>query len=829
MWAGNILATSGLGTWLTFTHLSTKSLGIHLDTFHDTILPCDAHRRWLSCISIAFHESSAMEGYSRSASRQSVSRPVSATPSAPSTPRSRPALRASSLESSRKFAPNASIVLVGIRGCGKTSLGYIAARALGRRLVESDDEFERKTGCTRAQFLKRNGQNEEEYRLQERQVMESMLVNYERDAIITCGVGSLETVGQALLKRYALTHPVVHVIRGSEYIRQWLRLPKGSKLMQRLEESDRSHRLCSNFEFYNYYDGGTSMASGPASESISPTPGGSRSPRYTGMLQRTQEDFVRFLNLIMGFNDETLQVLTSKIKAATACPIDRVYTYALRIYYWQLDSVDLAALECGADAIEIEVLASDVMGQSLAVDSPWISKLSETFALLRRKLKTPIIFHVNHQSLLQSLSTSNCDELYLELLYLGLRMGTEFLTVDIDLEEEHIKHLRAAKGSSMLIGYFEDLRPTQLGWDDPSRLRRHTKATRVGCDIIRISQTASVDEDNISIRRFKQQATFKDDAKPLMAYNLGRLGRVSFCYNSILTPVTHPLLRQKPKDKHSWFTLKELSALIYDLGLVDPLQYFLFGANIEYSLSPALHNAGYAATGLPHTYQIYQTARFSDIELLLQDPSFGGCSVSLPYKIEVPKRASSMSVEAQAIGACNTIIPIRASQKDGRSTLSSRSGKVVGFHGENTDWISMFIVIRRNLSPANQIRSQTTGLVIGAGGMARAAIYALMRLDVSNILIYNRTVANAEKVAAHFREVAQNMQKTSRSFKSVKHYFTVIKSLEDSWPADLEQPTIIISCVPAHQIGDSPAPNLNIPISWLQSVNGGVIVEVCGL
>ena len=99
----------------------------------------------------------------------------------------------------------------------------------------------------------------------------------------------------------------------------------------------------------------------------------------------------------------------------------------------------------------------------------------------------------------------------------------------------------------------------------------------------------------------------------------------------------------------------------------------------------------------------------------------------------------------------------------------------------------------------------------------------------SNILIYNRTVANAEKVAAHFREVAQNMQKTSRSFKSVKHYFTVIKSLEDSWPADLEQPTIIISCVPAHQIGDSPAPNLNIPISWLQSVNGGVIVEVCGL
>lgn len=768
----------------------------------------------------------SMEGLGRFVSRQTMSRPVSATPSAPSTPRSRPTQRASSLESSRKFASNASIVLVGIRGCGKTSLGYIAARALGRRLVESDDEFERKTGCTRAQFLKRNGQNEEEYRLQERQVMESMLLNNERDAIITCGVGSLETVGQALLKRYALTHPVIHVIRGSEYIREWLRIPKESKLMQRLEESDRTHRLCSNFEFYNYYDGGTSSASGTVSGIMSPMPGGPRSPRYTGMLQRTQEDFIRFVNLIMGFNDETMQVLTSKIKAATLCPIDRVYTYALKIYYWQLETVDIAQLECGADAVEVEVLASDVMGQSLAADSSWISQLSERFAILRRKVRTPIIFHVNRQSFLRSLSPSNCDELYRELLYLGLRMGTEFLTVDIDLEEHLIEQLRAAKGSTILIGYHEDLSPTQLGWDDPSRLRRHTKATRLGCDIIRISQTASVDEDNVAIRRFKQQATFKHDAKPLMAYNLGRLGRISFCFNSILTPVTHPLLREKPKDKNSWFTLQELSAIVYDLGLLDPLQYYLFGANVEYSLSPALHNAGYAATGLPHTYQTFQTANFSDIEILLQDPSFGGCSVSLPYKIEVPKRASSMSMEAQAIGACNTIIPIRASKLDGGSTLSGRLGKVIGFHGENTDWISMFIVIRRSLSPANQIRPQTTGLVIGAGGMARAGIYALMRLDVPNIFVYNRTLENAEKVVAHFREVTKNMQKASRSSKPVRHQFTIIKSLEDSWPADFEQPTIIISCIPAHQIGDFPAANLNIPISWLQSINGGVIVEV---
>jgi hypothetical protein len=60
---------------------------------------------------------------------------VSSITNGKNTPETQPILKASSVKTSRRFAPNASIVLVGIRGCGKTSLGYIAARALGRRLV----------------------------------------------------------------------------------------------------------------------------------------------------------------------------------------------------------------------------------------------------------------------------------------------------------------------------------------------------------------------------------------------------------------------------------------------------------------------------------------------------------------------------------------------------------------------------------------------------------------------------------------------------------------------------------------------------------------------
>jgi hypothetical protein len=73
-----------------------------------------------------------------------MEKPLSGSPLHLPTPRQ--TVKVSALATSRVFEPNASIVFVGTRGCGKTSLGYIAARALGRRLVEADDEFERKTG-----------------------------------------------------------------------------------------------------------------------------------------------------------------------------------------------------------------------------------------------------------------------------------------------------------------------------------------------------------------------------------------------------------------------------------------------------------------------------------------------------------------------------------------------------------------------------------------------------------------------------------------------------------------------------------------------------------
>src|SRR6266536_38706 len=73
----------------------------------------------------------------------------------------------------RTFDPDASLVLVGIRGCGKRSLGFIAATALNRRFITEDHYFDEVTGLSRQDYLRQHGN--EEFHQQEIQVLQMML------------------------------------------------------------------------------------------------------------------------------------------------------------------------------------------------------------------------------------------------------------------------------------------------------------------------------------------------------------------------------------------------------------------------------------------------------------------------------------------------------------------------------------------------------------------------------------------------------------------------------------------------------------------------------
>ena len=787
-----------------------------------------------------------------------ASRKASQEPNTPraSQPPPNRATPSHALRTLRSFSPRASIVLIGIRGTGKSSLAIIACTALGRRLIDADQYFMRTTGSSRASFRKARGVTE--YRVREVEVMKSMLMDNEKDCIIACGPGCLEESGQPLLQEYAKTHPVIHVLRDLESIRSYLRIESEEKIRRLLELCEPMYRACSNLEFYNMSERATQSSFDVQSMALELSPGrqSSASPYLT--LKHAEQVFVQFINFVMGRNASLPRL---EIRDPLTVESTR-YTYALSVNLSTLmtRNLDMEDLESGVDALELRIDLAATVGENRRQISSTLTAISAQFAFLRRYITVPIIYHVE-TTLIQGTETSSTgtierpslsEEAYFELLHHGVRLGAEYVTVDLWRHDKNIRELLTVKGLTQLIGDFFADSPGPGAWDKEDRFEVYKRARELGCDIVRIAQPAYSMEDNIAVQQF----THRIDAlptphPPVIAYNTDLRGRHSCCFNRLLTPVTHPVLQNNKQSNLSpSITAREAQEALYKSFVLDKMHFYIFGASVMYSLSPAMHNGAYAACGMPHDYSIRQSSSLEELDALVKDPNFGGASITLPYKTQVISRLSLASAHARAIGAVNTVIPIRA-RRDGRTSTEidlqsqrNRAGPVLALYGDNTDWIGIKTCIHRNLSPANAITPRTVSLIIGAGGMARAAIYAMIQLGVRNVLLYNRSLQKAESLAHHYNSqtvfenitsltsVSLDEGKTSdptaspRLASRPRTVVTILKSLHEPWPTDLRQPTIIVCCVPAHSIGGNPAPNFTVPKQWLESPTGGVVMEV---
>ncbi|KAL4791751.1 type I 3-dehydroquinase-domain-containing protein [Aspergillus venezuelensis] len=749
------------------------------------------------------------------------------------------------LQTQRKFSPNVSIVLIGIRGTGKSSLAVMLAATYGRRLIEAERYFQQVTGRCRAAYRKEHPLPE--YRRQEAVVMESMLREHSEGCVIVCGPGDVERNGQMLLREYAKTHPIIHIVRDLGSIQAYLKVRDTEKVRRFLELSGPIYRACSNLEFSNVSEKG-----------IGDQPLVKDSQHYTQwdaevdqraqtstpflMLKRLQRDFVRFV----AFSTGNLPELRNQLSPFPLHmqPIEsRKYTYSATVPISALleRDLDIEELESTADAFEVKIDLSATPSAHLGTDSSFADSISQTVATVRRNIIVPLIYHVDSTIYSARETTRRSNTAYLELVQHGLRLAPEFVTVDLSYDDSLLSQIIATKGSSKVIGHYASSQPPPRGWEDPEYLAIYERAKKLGCDMARLTQPAASIDDNSAVERFRHHIkTLPGPQLPIIAYNSGALGRQSCCFNPILTPVIpRPLISEAGTKGLPSLTIKEAQDALYNSFVLDPMQFFVFGANTTYSLSPAMHNAAFKLRGMPHRYSIHQTPTLRGINALVENPNFGGTSVSLPYKTEVIPLLHSMSPHARAIGAVNTLIPIRDLSITTDNALDfekSRSGPIKALHGDNTDWIGICNCIRRGLSPANAVRPSTTGLIIGAGGMARAGIYSMIHLGVTNIFIWNRTVANAEKLAQHYMRLNLHVNgstsgsstgsSNSNSPQAPPYQIHVLHSLSDPWPANYKQPTIVVSGIPAHRIGDTAAPNFQLPAQWIESPTGGVVVDL---
>src|SRR4051812_34677750 len=139
----------------------------------------------------------------------------------------------------RIFPQDASIILVGSRGGGKRTLGFIGAAHLGRPLITEDHYFEQTTGLSRGAFLQRNGR--EAFAARNDEVIDEMLERHRWGAVVECGMGTLSAKSQDCLRRFCGTNPVVYVHR--EKAQMWRALG-GIDLasLDKLFRLDLSHR-----------------------------------------------------------------------------------------------------------------------------------------------------------------------------------------------------------------------------------------------------------------------------------------------------------------------------------------------------------------------------------------------------------------------------------------------------------------------------------------------------------------------------------------------------------------------------------------------------------
>jgi shikimate 5-dehydrogenase len=760
----------------------------------------------------------------------------------------------------------------------------MAAAACQRRVVDIENLFHQATGRSMTEYQKQFGGSNRNLRHAE--VLRNALQTFETGAIIVCnGTYRLDAKSQAILHDFAKSHPVIHVLRDSRSVHQYLDTAEESKLQHVLAVSIPTFRRCSNYEFYNLDETRT------AHHSVTPAHQSSTPAFLT--LKRAERTFFKFLSLIL-----SSQNTHGKIPSAVP-PLEpghfplsylateqRSYTCAVQVLLSDvvLEEIDIEELEFGCDAFELVVEPEE-----LTLDRA--EDIAKSIFKVRRSTVIPIIYHVMpvdvetdsrrqresytpsfqgpvhapsavHDPLHHLISSPNTPENpppssssaykksdYTKASYFanvrhGLRMAPEFATVDLTMDEDIITAIISCRGSTKIIGHLHSARD----WYHPFWIEKYDMAIQLGCSLVRFTRPAKFMDDNAAIQSFRNTISTKRTRIPLICYNTGRAGRRSACFNQVLTPVIPEALmkdsagfeeRVQHNPETSWLTVQEATHILYASFTYDPMKFYVLGASAGYSLSPAMHNAAYRTCGMPHHFDRVQTVTLEDtLGQLLRKSNFGGTAISQPFKIPAIALAHSVSRHARAIGAINTLIPVRHLNDDGTvpdaddvALFQERNqvGPVKALYGDNTDWIGIRSCIRRSLSPANAVRPTTCALVIGAGGMARAAVYALLQLGVKNVVIFNRTHNNAKKLVTHFDRLTSNPSaaKLFPSFvQACQPTFQILQSREDPWPEHLRAPTIIVSCIPTDPIGTNRSPQFTLPEHWMQSPTGGVVIEL---
>lgn len=160
--------------------------------------------------------------------------------------------------------------------------------------------------------------------------------------------------------------------------------------------------------------------------------------------------------------------------------------------------------------------------------------------------------------------------------------------------------------------------------------------------------------------------------------------------------------------------------------------YGIIGFPLRHTLSPALHNAVFSLAQCNAAYLPFPVlpAALPAAVAGLRALGIAGVNITIPHKEAVLPLLDEVEESARHIGAVNTV--------------TRRNGRLVG---SNTDWLGFGRQLENHgIDPAGKRIA-----VFGAGGAARAIVFALGRKSSQEIIVFNRTLKKAQALCAHFQ------------------------------------------------------------------------------
>lgn len=153
--------------------------------------------------------------------------------------------------------------------------------------------------------------------------------------------------------------------------------------------------------------------------------------------------------------------------------------------------------------------------------------------------------------------------------------------------------------------------------------------------------------------------------------------------------------------------------------------YGIIGNPVMHSSSPKIHNPGFRAIHYNAVYVPFLVDNVRSFFAFAEYIKMRGFSVTIPFKVDVLSYLGNITREVKQIGSCNTVVRVPNMWK-----------------GMNTDYYGFLSPIEKDID-SGRIKN---ALVIGAGGASQAIVWGLRNRGL-NIVILNRTISHAEKLA----------------------------------------------------------------------------------